>query len=255
MLNDTAIQQAAECLRGIKRVAVLTGAGVSAESGVPTFRDAISGLWERYDPHQLATAHAFKQAPKLVWDWYEYRRGLVRAAHPNGGHYALAALEQRVEQFTLITQNVDALHEQAGSRNVLHLHGSIAESKCFFDCQGDPTLVDVSRLSWDTTSGPPPCPHCGRWVRPNVVWFGEFLPVGVLNDAKIASAGCQVMLVVGTSGLVEPAASLPLLARQRGAQVIEVNPQHTPITDIAHIHLQGTSGQTLPRLVDALIHA
>ncbi|MCB9450835.1 MAG: NAD-dependent deacylase [Anaerolineaceae bacterium] len=246
------IQRAAERLRNSQRPAVLTGAGVSKESGVPTFRDAVEGLWAKYDPMELATPGAFRKNPKLVWDWYEYRRGLVRTAQPNPGHDALAALESRFPGLPVITQNVDDLHEQAGSTNVIHLHGNIAESKCFFDCQGSPTLIDVSQLEWDKENGPPACPHCGRWVRPNVVWYGEMLPGDQLQTAMLASQRADVMLVIGTSGLVSPAASLPGVARHAGATLIEINPDYSAITRIADIKLDGPSGEIMPRLLAAL---
>ncbi len=244
------IQQAVEILRQSKRLAVLTGAGVSKESGVPTFRDAQDGLWAKYDPQQLATALAFMENPKLVWDWYEYRRGMVAQAKPNPGHVALAELEKYFPEMVVITQNVDDLHEQAGSTRVIHLHGNIAQSKCFFNCQGEPTLIDVSKIEYE--EGPPACPHCGQWVRPNVVWFGEILPVEQLDAAKEASATTDVMIVVGTSGLVTPAASLPGLAQRNGAKIIEVNPDYSMITRIADVKLEGASGEMLPRVMQAL---
>lgn len=246
------IQQAAAYLRTVERVAVLTGAGVSKESGVPTFRDALDGLWAMYDPTALATPTAFKANPKLVWDFYEYRRSIMRPARPNPGHYALAELERRVPQFTLITQNVDDLHEQGGSKNVIRLHGSISANKCSADCQGSPTLVDVDSYTWDRQQGPPPCPHCGSLVRPNVVWFNELLPLDALDKAKQAAAQAQVMLIVGTSGVVSPAADLPVQAKRFGAKVIEVNPERSALTPYADIWLQGASGDLLPRLVAAL---
>lgn len=250
MTSDDLIQQAVDVLRGSKRVAVLTGAGVSKESGVPTFRDAQDGLWAKYDPQQLATPLAFMENPKLVWDWYEYRRGMVAQAKPNPGHMALAELEKQFPDLIVITQNVDDLHEQAGSTNVIHLHGNIAQSKCFFNCQGDPTLIDVSKIEYE--EGPPPCPHCGKWVRPNVVWFGEILPSDQLVAAKEASVSADVMFVVGTSGLVTPAASLPGLAQRSGAKIIEVNPEYSMITRIADVKLEGASGEILPRVLKVL---
>ncbi|MEQ8672953.1 MAG: NAD-dependent deacylase [Aggregatilineales bacterium] len=251
MTNDN-IQQAADLIKNAKEIAVLTGAGVSKESGVPTFRDAMDGLWAKFDPQQLATQEAFEANPKLVWDWYEYRRGLVRGAKPNAGHYALAELEKRYASLTIITQNVDDLHEQAGSKNVIHLHGNIAQSKCFDNCQGDPTLIDLNSYAWDREQTPPPCPHCGAYVRPDVVWFGEMLPLKELDRAKVVSVNCDVMIVVGTSGLVTPAASMPEYARQAGAKIIEVNPDYSMITRIADIKLEGASGEMLPRVIEAL---
>lgn len=249
---DEAIQKAADALKNAARIAVLTGAGVSQESGVPTFRDALTGLWAQYDPQQLATAAAFRTNPKLVWDWYEFRRGLVRSAKPNPGHAAIAQLEQRTPDCTIITQNVDDLHEQAGAHNVLHVHGLIARTKCFFNCQGDPTLVDLSSLP-PTEQTPPPCPHCGRWLRPDVVWFGETLPREVWAASGVAALSADVILVVGTSGLVDPAGSLPRVAKEkRRTLVIEVNPIESAITPIADIYLAGPSGVMLPRVLEAM---
>jgi NAD-dependent deacetylase len=250
MSDEALIQQAAEILRGSKDVAVLTGAGVSKESGVPTFRDALDGLWAQYDPQELATPMAFKRNPKLVWDWYTFRRELVSKARPNPGHIALAQLEAYFPAMCIITQNVDDLHEQAGSANVIHLHGNIARSKCSANCQGNPTLIDLTQLEYDET--PPQCPHCRANVRPDVVWFHEVLPNDALQDASAVTQRCDMMLVVGTSGLVTPAATLPSIARQHGAKIIEVNPDETPITPIADIKLSGPSGEMLPLLVEAL---
>lgn len=250
MVSESLIHQAADILRGSKHPVVLSGAGVSKESGVPTFRDAQDGLWAKYDPEQLATRHAFANNPKLVWDWYEYRRAMVAQAQPNPGHVALAAMEKRFPNLIVITQNVDDLHEQAGSTHVIHLHGNIAQSKCFYDCQGEPTLVDVSHIDYD--QGPPPCPHCGRWVRPNVVWFGEMLPQAALEAAHAAAEQSDVMIVVGTSGIVTPAATLPKLAKRKGAKIIEVNPDYSMITPLADVKLGGPSGEILPRVLKLL---
>ncbi len=252
MVSDKQIEQVAILLRRAKLITVLTGAGVSKESGVPTFRDALEGLWARFDPTQLATRAAFKADPKLVWDFYEYRREIMRPAQPNPGHRALADLERRFPALTIITQNVDDLHEQAGSQHIIRLHGRIAANKCFADCQGSPTPVDVAQLTWDHASGPPPCPHCGAPVRPDVVWFGEMLPAEALARAADTLHQTDLMLVVGTSGLVSPAADMPAAARRTGATLVEINPDETPISALAHLCLRGPSGEVLPRLVEAL---
>ncbi|HEX6828789.1 MAG TPA: NAD-dependent deacylase [Burkholderiales bacterium] len=233
------------CLRESRRVVVLTGAGISAESGVPTFRDAMTGLWARYRPEDLATPEAFLRDPKLVWEWYEWRRGLVAKANPNPGHLALAELERRIPDFTLITQNVDDLHRRAGSRNVLELHGNITRSKCF----DEGTPVDA----WeDTGSVPPRCPRCGGYVRPDVVWFGEALPEDALEQALEAARRCELFLCVGTSTVVQPAASLPFEALRSGARVLEVNPDATPLTPHATWSLRGPAGVMLPGLLQVL---
>lgn len=246
------IEQAAQYIQQAATITVLTGAGVSKESGVPTFRDAMEGLWAQYNPQDLATPEAFARNPRLVWEWYSWRRGMIQHARPNPGHYALAELAQRPAAFHLITQNVDDLHEQAGSTDVIHLHGNIALNKCSQNCLGNPTHVDLSNLSPDPDSVPPPCPHCQAPLRPDVVWFGESMPMQEMSLATEYSRQCGVMLVIGTSGMVSPASQLPSVARRSHATVIEVNPDQSAITPIATLHLTGPSGQVLPLLLDAL---
>ena len=232
-------------LRGARSVAVLTGSGVSAESGVPTFRDAQTGLWARYEPQELATHEAFERDPRLVWEWYEWRRSLVRKAEPNPGHRALAELERRVPSFSLATQNVDGLHHRAGSENVLELHGNIMRSKCSVEgLEAEPRA--------DEESVPPPCPGCGAFLRPDVVWFGEALPEDPFAAASAAARSCDVFLSVGTSSLVYPAASLPSEAARSGAVLVEVNPDDTPLTPHVDYALRGRAGEILPALVEAL---
>ncbi len=253
MVSPGTISQAARLLSASRRLVVLTGAGVSKESGVPTFRDALDGLWARYDPQELATPQAFQRNPKLVWDWYTYRRSLVKAAQPNPGHYALAELEDLLPQVVIVTQNVDDLHQRAGSSDIVALHGALMRNRCFRNCQGAPTLIDLDALEdYDPDAGPPACPYCGGWVRPDVVWFNETLPPEALKRAMALSEQADVMLVVGTSGVVQPAASLPFMARSAGARVIEVNPSPGGITPIADVWLGGPSGEILPQLVSAV---
>lgn len=232
-------------LRLARHVVVLTGAGISAESGVPTFRDAQTGLWEQYEPEELATPQAFQRNPRLVWEWYVWRRQLVQQAQPNAGHRALANLAALVPKLTLITQNVDGLHEQAGSQQVLHLHGSIMRTKCI--AHNHP--VD----KWPATDeSPPRCPICHSYLRPDVVWFGENLPVEALHTAVQAARSCQLFLSIGTSGLVHPAASLPLEALQHRIPVVEINPTPTPLTSYADFVLPYAAGVVLPQLVQVL---
>jgi NAD-dependent deacetylase len=232
-------------LRSAQHVVVLTGAGVSAESGIPTFRDAQTGLWAQYRPEDLATPEAFERNPKLVWDWYAWRRELVEQSRPNAGHYALAQLQQHVSRFTLITQNVDGFHQLAGSTNVIELHGNLARVKCAREDE----IVD----RWeDTGETPPRCPRCGAYLRPDVVWFGEILPRGALEAAAQAALECDVFFSIGTSGLVEPAASLARMALQRGAKVVEVNATITPLTISATFMLRGAAGEILPALIKAV---
>ncbi len=235
----------ASVLRGARSVAVLTGSGVSAESGVPTFRDAQTGLWARYEPQELATPEAFERDPRLVWEWYEWRRSLVRRAEPNPGHLALAEIERRVPSFSLATQNVDGLHQRAGSRNVLELHGNIMRSKC--SVEG----LEVEPRAGDE-SVPPLCPGCGAPLRPDVVWFGEALPEDAFAAASAAARSCDVFLSVGTSSLVYPAASLPSEAVRSGAVLVEVNLDDTPATPFMDYALRGKAGEVLPALVEAL---
>ena len=230
-----------EQLTTAKRVTVLTGAGVSQESGVPTFRDAQTGLWARYRPEELATPEAFRRQPRLVWEWYAWRRQLVAAAEPNPAHVALAQLETLFPHFQLVTQNVDGLHQRAGSRNVIELHGNITRTRCF----EEGTVV----ARWEETGEVPPrCPKCGGPLRPDVVWFEEPLPEAELAQAMQASLTCEVFLSVGTSTVVYPAATLPFEALRRGATVVEINPVPTPLTDQAHYALAGAAGVVLPRL-------
>lgn len=242
---------AAGILDRAQRVAVFSGAGISKESGVPTFREAQTGLWARYDPQRLATPAAFRRDPDLVWSWYMYRRDLVTHVNPNPGHRAIAQLEELVPDLVVLTQNIDSLHIRAGSRDVVELHGSVLRYKCFAGCRGNPTPIDLDTIEYDKQHAPL-CPHCGDRVRPDVVWFTETLPPDALQRAFEVASACDVMLVVGTSGIVQPAASLPIQAGQSGALVIEVNPQPSLITPTADIFLQRPSGEVLPELVDAL---
>lgn len=232
-------------LQNANKMAALTGAGISAESGVPTFRDAQTGLWAQYEPQELATPQAFRQNPQLVWEWYSWRRDLISSAEPNPGHIALVTLENMVPSFTLITQNVDGLHRDAGSKSMVELHGNILRTKCFQE--------DVIVESWEENgSVPPRCPRCGAMLRPDVVWFGENLPQQALRTAQEAAKSCDVFLSVGTSILVEPAASLPFLALRSNVTLIEVNPQETPLSHQAHYVIRAPSGRALPALVQAM---
>lgn len=237
-----------ERLARAKRVAVLTGAGVSAESGVATFRDP-NGLWAQFRPEELASMEGFLANPERVWQWYQYRRHVIESVQPNPAHYALAELERMVDDFTLITQNVDRLHHRAGSRRVLELHGNLEDNHCA-DC-GRPYRepVDIS------TPSPPRCPECGGLIRPSVVWFGELLPADVLAEAEAAAQRAEVFLVVGTSAEVYPAAALPIVAWQRGAFVAEINPSYTPVSSYAHAVIREKAGVALPALVERVRQA
>lgn len=232
-------------LRQAGCVTALTGAGVSQESGLRTFRDAQAGLWAQYKPEELASPEAFRRDPKLVWDWYAWRREGVKGVRPNAGHYALARMSQAIPDFRLITQNVDGLHATAGSPEVIELHGNIQRVRCF-EC-GTPTETWIEQADQV-----PLCSLCGGLLRPDVVWFGEALPRSALEAAVEAARGCEVFMSIGTSGMVQPAASLASAAQQGGAVVIEVNLEPTPLTPKAEYFLQGKSGVVLPALVEAL---
>ncbi len=226
-------------------VAALTGAGVSQESGLHTFRDAQSGLWAQYRPEDLATPRAFARTPKLVWDWYAHRRQSARGAKPNAGHYALAEMERKIPGFTLITQNVDGLHHAAGSKRILELHGNILNVRCS-ECG---TFAD----DWSEDSGVVPrCKKCNGLLRPDVVWFEESLPREQLDAAVLATRACQVFFSIGTSGVVQPAAALAHAAKSEGAVVVEINAEPTPLTSRADFAFHGKSGEILPALVKAV---
>jgi NAD-dependent deacetylase len=228
-----------------KKIVALTGAGVSAESGVPTFRDAQTGFWSKFRPEELATCDAFERQPQLVWDWYAWRRELVAKAEPNPAHLALVEIESVVPDFMLITQNVDGLHWRAGSRRLSELHGNIARTKCFDE--------DVPVATWpETGARPPRCPRCGGYLRPDVVWFNELVPRQALDSAFAAARTCDVFLSIGTSTLVQPAAALPFEASARGATVIEINPDPTPFSEHADFTLRGPAGAILPAIARVL---
>jgi NAD-dependent deacetylase len=245
-LLESSLERAAALVRAAERLAVLTGAGVSAESGVATFRGA-GGLWEGHRVEDVATPWAFLRDPTLVWRFYNARRAGLRTVGPNPGHYALVALEKRFsgERFGLVTQNVDGLHRAAGSQRVFEIHGSIARVRCSgcgrVEERSDEELPDLPR-----------CTLCGELLRPDVVWFEEPLPEDIWEQAVRAVRSCDCCLVVGTSAIVYPAAGLVDLARQHGAQVIEVNLARTPASDLADVGLYGPSGVMLPRLVEKL---
>jgi NAD-dependent deacetylase len=231
-------------LRAKARVAVLTGAGISAESGLPTFRGA-GGWWKNYRAEDLATPDAFRRDPKLVWEWYNFRRDLVRQHAPNPGHYALARMAPLIENFALITQNVDGYHQRAGSVVVSELHGNIMKSRC----SGCGHECEAGAETW--RDGLAYC-ACGSLYRPGVVWFGEMLPEPALQRGFAAAESCGVFFSIGTSAVVYPAAALPQIAREGGAYVVEINPESTPLTPLANEFLQGPAGEILPTLVELI---
>lgn len=235
------LEQARQWLHNAHRIVALTGAGISAESGIPTFRGAV-GLWRSYRAEDLATPQAFARDPLLVWEWYDWRRQLIARANPNPGHFALAALERRTSEFTLVTQNVDGLHDRAGSRAPLKLHGDIWRLRC-----------QRCSAAWDDFQAPlpslPPRCSCGGLARPGVVWFGEGLPAGVWDAAVEAVSAADLVLVVGTSAVVYPPAQLVPLAARAGARLVEVNIEETSASSQAGLCLRGPSGQILPQLI------
>ncbi len=232
-------------LRTARRVVVLTGAGASQESGLRTFRDLQTGLWVQHKPEELASPEAFRRDPKLVWDWYTWRREAIKEVRPNPGHYALVEFETRIPAFTLVTQNVDGLHRMAGSRHVLELHGNIQRVRC----------SECGRFADDwaeNSEDVPRCESCGGLLRPHVVWFGESLPRAELAEAVEAARSCELFFSIGTSGVVQPAASLAYAAHNRGAALVEVNPEATPLTPKVDYFLRGKSGELLPALARAV---
>ncbi len=238
-------------LREARRLVVATGAGMSRESGIPTFRDARAGLWARFDPDDLATEAAFRRNPARVFGWYAWRRRVVRAAVPHAGYAAVVALEGLIPKVVVVTQNVDGLHGRAGSRVVHELHGSLDRFFCV-DARHPFPSGQVPDPAADGDVDPPACLRCGAPVRPGVVWFGEVLPEREVAAAWEGAARCDAMLVVGTSGLVHPAAALPRIAREAGAIVIEVNPEPSDVSDLAHLTCRGPAGVALPAIVAAL---
>ncbi len=244
---DPTLGRAAEILRKTRFLLVLTGAGISAESGIPTFRGK-DGLWNRYDPQDLATPEALARNPRLVWQWYNWRRSLILKAQPNPGHRAIVALEQRFgDRFLLVTQNVDGLHTRAGSQRLVELHGNIFRERC--------TRCGFERYHeavYPEEALPPSCPQCGGLLRPGVVFFGEPLPEEALRRAFAAAQRADTALVVGTSAVVYPAATLPYEVRNHGGRLLEVNPQATPLTPLAEVSLRAPAGKVLPELVRLL---
>jgi NAD-dependent deacetylase len=238
---DSLVDQMLNC----RRCVVLTGAGISAESGVPTFRGK-EGLWGKFRPEELASMEAFMASPKIVWEWYNWRRELMGKVKPNPGHYALAELESEFESFVLITQNVDNLHAAGGSRSILELHGNIYRNKCvdcdsLFEYEGD---IDPANI--------PVCAVCQGQIRPDVVWFGEMLEPEIINAAFSQSEQAEIFISVGTSALVHPAATLPVVAKNNGATLVEINIERTSLTNLADFHFNGESGKILPELLNLL---
>ncbi|MEV6630871.1 NAD-dependent deacylase [Actinoplanes sp. NPDC051470] len=244
---DETLREAADLVATAERVVIFTGAGISAESGVPTFREALTGLWERFDAAKLATPEAFDEDPALVWGWYEWRRALALTVAPNPGHIAATEILADAGHATLITQNVDDLHERAGATGVLHLHGSLFTPRC--SACARPAALSPAPDGEPGRITPPPCDRCGAPIRPGVVWFGEALPTDGLEAAVEAAANADVLISVGTSGLVYPAAEIPQVTARMGGAVIQVNPEPTPLDPVARVNLRGPSAEILPALL------
>jgi len=239
------MRHACQSLMGAERIVVLTGAGISAESGIPTFRGK-EGLWKQYRAEELATPQAFSRDPKLVWEWYDWRRSIIASKEPNPGHKVLAGWEVLFPSFHLITQNIDGLHQKAGSRAVTELHGNIWKMRC----TAEQTLTENHDVPLREI--PPLCSRCGALIRPHVVWFGEPLDEAVLQRSFSLSSNCDAMCVIGTSAVVQPAASLPLQAARNGAVLVEINPDPTPLTPYADFSFRVPSGELLPLLDEEL---
>jgi len=225
-------------------ICVLSGAGISAESGIPIFRGQ-DGLWKKYRPEELATPEAFSRDPKLVWEWYEWRRKIVKNSKPNSGHFAIKDLEQQKTDFNLITQNIDGLHQLAGSNNIIELHGNLWQIRCT-KCN---RIEENYEVPFDEL--PPLCKGCNSLGRPNIVWFGEIIPMNIIDKALVAIENCQLMLIIGTSGVVEPAASMGLIAKQAGKTVIEINLEPTPNSTLYDLSINGKSGEILPLICNS----
>lgn len=237
------VEDAAKVLSKARRVAVLTGAGISQESGIETFRDE-NGVWSKLDPMIWATVEGFLSQPANVWNWYEERRQTIRNNKPNAGHLALAKMESFFEWLTVATQNIDGYHQSAGSSVVCELHGNIFRNKCLAE--------DICKNVFDSSVTPPKCLECGSFIRPDVVWFGEMLPEKEWNRARDEAAQCDVYMVVGTSGMVWPAAGLPTIAKRKGAKIIIINTTESEIDQRADVLIRGRSGEVLPQIFKLL---
>lgn len=245
MINEDKLQSISKRINDASRITALTGAGISAASGIPTFRGD-EGLWDEFDPSTLASPEGFRDDPERVWKWYNERRKMISDASPNPGHEALAELEESVEHFSLITQNVDGLHQEAGSQNIIRLHGNIWEVSCWEDCKESPEQWENYEVPF--AEFPPSCPECGGLLRPNVVWFGEQLDPAILQSAQRAIS-CDVFLTIGTSAEVHPAAGFINRASQQGAYTLEINPESTSASSTVDEVLKYGAEDVLPELV------
>lgn len=253
MTIDANVKQAVDYIKTANQVTAFTGAGISKESGISTYREPQEGEWAKHDPMMLATTLGFTLNPKLVWRWNMHRYDKMRNSQPNPAHLALTKLRTIKPSFKIITQNIDDLHERAGSTDITHLHGSMLAFKCAGNCQGVPTHVDLDAMGYTYSEDdfPPHCPHCDNYyVRPNIVWFGEQLPVKAVQEMRIFINVTDVLLVVGLSGAITYGA--PNLVKQNGGKIIEVNPTRSDITDLADIWIQAPAGEALPQIINLL---
>jgi NAD-dependent deacetylase len=246
---DDRIQQAADMLRAASSILVFTGAGMSKESGVPTYREPLTGIWANEDPMLMGTSFGYMLMPEKAWQWHEYFRTLIADAQPNAGHTALAQWQQHTPHVHLLTQNIDDLHERAGSADVVHLHGSVFTHKCFTDCQGAPTLLQLAELQDERQ--PPHCPHCDSFVRPAVVWFGEALDPVNVRAMRAFAAQADVVVCIGLSGAITY--QIPDAIQAKGGKIIEINPNASSITEKADVWLEDGAAVILPRLIERLI--
>lgn len=244
------LNEALKIARGAKKIHIFTGAGMSQESGLEVYRDAVSGLWEKVDPMAMASINAWAKDPEPMWAWYLWRAHLAQQAQPNAGHVALRQWEDKAEEVWVTTQNIDNLHERAGSTHVTHLHGSLFHFRCSI-CSRPYKRVELITEAVERLT-PPECPLCGNLVRPGVVWFGEMLPQKEWELAEERMAECDLLVIIGTSGTVHPAASLPLIAKRKGTRILEISPQQTDLTLISDYSWRTTAAEALPQLVAAM---
>ena len=243
------IQQAADLLNSAQSILIFTGAGMSKESGIPTYREPLTGIWENVDPMMMATQIGYMLMPEQAWQWHDYFRTLMTDAQPNAGHAALAQWQTRSSRLNILTQNIDDLHERAGSVDVVHLHGRVFTHKCFQNCQGTPTMIQLANLS--DARQPPHCPHCDGFVRPAVVWFGEMLDPVNVRAMRAFTEQAEVVLCIGLSGAITY--NVPQTIRDKGGKVIEINPNASSITEMADVWLQDSAAHMLPLLIEQLI--
>jgi len=248
-----AIQRATELIKSATRPSAFTGAGMSQESGIPTYRQEKGSVWDEHDIDEVGTAFAWHLNPQKVWDFWMEQCKKMQAANPNAGHLALSQMENKhLSGLPIITQNIDDLHERSGSRNVIHLHGKLMQKRCSRYCKGVPSLVADNDLVYSSEHSVPLCPHCGELIRPDVILFGEYLHAYPMEQAEMIIDQTDLMIIIGTSGLVAPASKIPLRAQDNGARLIEVNPSRSRITPNVDIYIPLSSGEALTQILNLL---